>query len=101
MNSPEIPPELLEQAERALGDGDHARDWFFRPNANLGGARPLDAIEADGQDAVAVILDARSAVASTAGARADHTPRRGRALIALLLLPTLATLVWWMLRLRG
>jgi uncharacterized protein (DUF2384 family) len=57
MSSPEIPPELLEQAERALGDKGRARDWFFKPNDNLGGARPLDAIEAGGQDAVAAILD--------------------------------------------
>lgn len=51
--------------------------------------------------AVAAILDARSAVASTAGARNGQTPRHGRALIALLLLPALAALVWWMLRVRG
>jgi hypothetical protein len=37
MSSPEIPPDLLEQAERALGGEGRAMDWFFKPNDNLGG----------------------------------------------------------------
>ena len=41
MGSPEIPPELLEQAERAFGDRETAAAWFFRPNLNLGGRRPV------------------------------------------------------------
>ena len=57
MNSPKIPPELLEQAEHGLGGKGRAMEWFCKPNDNLGGARPLDALEAGGQDAVAAILD--------------------------------------------
>jgi serine/threonine-protein kinase len=51
--------------------------------------------------AVAAILDARAAVASAVGARKDQTPRHGLALIAGLLLPALAALGWWILRIRG
>ena len=57
MSSPEIPPELLEQAERAFGDKRAALAWFYRTNANLGGARPLDAIETGDETIVATILD--------------------------------------------
>lgn len=57
MSSPEIPPELLAQAERAFGDKETALAWFYRPNANLGGARPVDAIEAGDETFVATILD--------------------------------------------
>jgi hypothetical protein len=57
MSSPEIPPELLEQAERAFGDKGAALAWFYRTNANLGGARPLDAIEFGDETIVAMILD--------------------------------------------
>jgi hypothetical protein len=57
MDSPEIPPELLEQAERAFGDKGAALAWFYRTNANLGGARPLDAIELGDEAVVATVLD--------------------------------------------
>jgi uncharacterized protein (DUF2384 family) len=51
MSSQPIPRELLEQAERAFGDPETAAAWFYRPNLNLGGRRPLDAIEA-GDEAI-------------------------------------------------
>ena len=57
MGSPEIPPELLEQAERAFGDRETAAAWLFRPNLNLGGQRPVDALEAGDEAIVAGILD--------------------------------------------
>ena len=57
MRSPEIPPELLAQAERAFGDRETAAAWFFRPNLNLGGRRPVDALEAGDEAIVAVMLD--------------------------------------------
>jgi uncharacterized protein (DUF2384 family) len=57
MSSPEIPPELLAQAERAFGDRETAAAWFSRPNLNLGGRRPVDAVEAGDEALVAMVLD--------------------------------------------
>jgi hypothetical protein len=57
MNEPKISPELLEQAERVFGDKETATAWFYRPDANLLGRRPLDAIEAGDEAIVAMILD--------------------------------------------
>jgi uncharacterized protein (DUF2384 family) len=57
MNEPKISPELLEQAERVFGDKETATAWFYRPNLNLSGARPLDAIEAGDEAIVAMMLD--------------------------------------------
>ena len=46
MSEPKISRELLQQAERVFGDDETAAAWFYRPNLNLGGRRPLDTIEA-------------------------------------------------------
>jgi uncharacterized protein (DUF2384 family) len=57
MNDPKIPPELLAHAERVFGDKETATAWFYRPNPNLLGRRPIDEIEAGGAPIVATILD--------------------------------------------
>ena len=57
MSEPKISRELLQQAERVFGDHETAAAWFYRPNLNLGGRRPIDAIEAGDEAIVALALD--------------------------------------------
>jgi uncharacterized protein (DUF2384 family) len=57
MSGPKIPAELIERAERILGDKKTARTWLDRPNLNLAGRRPLDKIESGGDAIVAGVLD--------------------------------------------
>jgi uncharacterized protein (DUF2384 family) len=57
MSEPKIPPELLAQAEGVFGGHETATAWFYRPDANLLGRRPLDVIEAGDEAIVAMMLD--------------------------------------------
>ena len=57
MSGPNLPAELIGHAERVFGDKETATAWFYRPNSNLLGRRPIDEIEAGGEALVATILD--------------------------------------------
>ena len=57
MSEPKISRELLQQAERVFGDHKTVAAWFWRPNLNLGGRRPIDALEAGDETIVALMLD--------------------------------------------
>jgi serine/threonine-protein kinase len=86
--NPALPPELDAVVRRTLSTDPSER---YQTAATLGAELR----------AVAAILDARAAFASAVEAGVAETPRRGRALIAMLPLTALVVLAWWILRMRG